>query len=104
MSSADRRHETAECEYRQTEVNDRLAAVTVRQPAERDLQYRLRETVGAERDADQRQVVAALEVLGVYREHRQDHEHAQHAQAENAGETRCSRAIRRRSFCWRVTS
>ena len=68
------------------DVDHGLAAVAVGPPAERDLQDRLREAVSADRDADQRQVVAARQVLGVDREHRQDHEHAEHPQPENARE------------------
>jgi len=49
-----------------------------------DLQQRLREAVGAERGAHQRQVVAAGELRRMHREHRQDQEQPQHAQAEDA--------------------
>ena len=47
---------------------------------------RLREPVGPECDAHQRVVEAARERLRIQREHRQDDEHAEHPQAEDAGE------------------
>ena len=96
MLCGERGHEAAEREHQQAAVDHALAAVAVGQPSEGNLQHRLREAVGAERDADERQVVAARKLLGIDREHRQDHEHAEHAQAEDAGERRCSRAARRR--------
>ena len=66
--------------------DDGLSSPAVGRPAERNLQHRLREPVGAEREADQRVVAAAGERLRVQREHRQDDEHAEHPQAEDAGE------------------
>jgi hypothetical protein len=50
----------------------------------------LRQAVGAERDADQREVVAARQLRRMHREHRQDQEQAEHAQAEDAGEAGAS--------------
>src|SRR5512134_1715916 len=63
-----------------------LAPPAVGGHAERQLQHGLREAVGAERGADQRQVVAARELRRVHREHRQDQEQPEHAQAEDARE------------------
>ncbi len=67
-------------------VNHRLASPSVGGPAERYLEDRLREPVGAERDADQRVARAAGKILRVQREHRQDHEHAEKAKPVDAGE------------------
>ena len=66
--------------------DDGFPAPAIGGPAERNLQHRLREPVGAEREADQRVVAAAGERLRVQREHRQHDEHAEHPQAEDAGE------------------
>ena len=59
MSVRQRGDEAAEREEQQPEVDGGLAAPAVGQPAERNLQQRLREAVGAERDADQRVAAAA---------------------------------------------
>jgi hypothetical protein len=66
----------------------RKLPAAVRRHAEGDLQDSLRQAVGAERDADQRQVVAAPDARRVHREHRQDEEQAEHAQAEDSGKAR----------------
>src|SRR4030095_2334336 len=84
---AERRDETARAEDRKTDVNHALAPVTVRPPAERNLQDRLCQTVSADRHADECQVVAPRQALGIDGKDRQDHEHPEHAQTENAGET-----------------
>ena len=52
-----------------------------------DLQDRLGQPVGTERNADQGVVAAARKVLGVQREHRKNDEHPEHAQAKNAGQS-----------------
>ena len=87
---ADRRRprgdEAAEREDEKPRDDDGLSSPAVRRPAERDLQQRLREAVGAERDADERVVAPARKRFGVEREHRQDDEHAEHPQPEDAGE------------------
>jgi hypothetical protein len=95
------RQQTAEREHDQSRVDHRLAAPAVRCHAERDLQQRLRQPVGAECDTDQRQVAAALQRARVHGEHRQNEEQAEHAQAENPSQTepgaqfRCGHAIAR---------
>ena len=81
-----RRDEAAEREDEKACDDDGLSSPTIRRPAEGNLQQRLRESVGSERDADQRVVEAAGECLRIQREHRQDDEHAEHSQAEDAGE------------------
>ena len=60
-----------------------LAAVAVGGDAVGNLQHALRQAVDAQRDADEREVVAAPQVRGVHREHRQDQEQPQHAQGED---------------------
>jgi hypothetical protein len=50
------------------------------------LQYGLREPICTEREPDQRVVAPSWKRFGVQREHRQDDEHAEHAQAEDARE------------------
>ncbi|MNC85779.1 hypothetical protein D3C83_13920 [compost metagenome] len=78
--------ETADCENREPGVDDRPATVAVRPPAERYLQDGLRQSIGADRDADQRQIVSTGQTFGVDRKHREDREHPQHAQSENGGQ------------------
>ena len=59
MSSATAREEAAGGEEQQARRRSRACGRSGPRPAERNLQDRLREAVGAERDADERQVVAA---------------------------------------------
>src|SRR5512134_38504 len=80
------RQEAAGGEDHEAGNDDGLAPPAVGGHAERQLQHGLREAVGAERGADQRQVVAARELRRVHREHRQDQEQPEHAQAEDARE------------------
>jgi hypothetical protein len=86
MSPADAAEKAAGGEDEQSGVQHRLSSPAIGSRAERNLQNSLRQTVGAQRDADQRQVVAALDVRGVHREHRQNEEQPEHAQAEDASE------------------
>ena len=87
---ADRRRprgdEAAEREDEKARDDDGFSSPAVRCPAEGNLQQRLREAVGPERDADERVVAAAGERFRIQREHRQDDEHAEHPQPEDAGE------------------
>ena len=87
---ADRRRprgdEAAEREDEKARDDDGFSSPSVRCPAEGNLQQRLREAVGPERDADQRVIAAAGERFRIQREHRQDDEHAEHPQPEDAGE------------------
>ena len=80
--------EAAGGEDREADVERRLPAPAVGRHAEGNLQDPLREPVGAERDADERQVVAAAQSRRVHREHRQDDEQPEHAQAEHARQAR----------------
>jgi hypothetical protein len=81
------RGQEAACgEHEQADVDHRLPSPAVGSRAERNLQDRLRKTIGAERDADQREVVAARELRRVQREHREDQKQPEHAQAEYACE------------------
>ncbi len=62
-------------------VNDALAAEPIGEPAERDLENRLRQSVGAEREPDQSVVRTAGKLLGVGTKYRQDDEEAEQPQA-----------------------
>ncbi len=64
----------------------RLAAPAVGSQAEGNLQESLRQTVGAQRQADQHDVVAARQASGQHGEYRQHQEQAEHAQAEDGGQ------------------
>jgi hypothetical protein len=83
-------HEAAQRKHDEAENDDLLAPDTVGRQAEGNHQNRLGQAVHAERQADQGMVVAARQMFGIQREHRQDQEHAQHAQAENGCQPRCS--------------
>ena len=88
--------EAADGKQQQADDDDPLAPVAVGSHAEGDLQTGLGQAVGTQGDADEGQVVATRNVLGVLGEHRQDQEQPQHAQRENRGE-RQSRPL----FEWR---
>ena len=70
-------------------------AEAVRGGAEGNLQHRLSEAVGAERNAHQGQVCTAGQGLGVHREYRQDQEQAKHAQSEDRRQGRADPALGR---------
>src|SRR5580765_3141624 len=78
--------EAAGGEHGETDIERRLSTPAVGRHAKRNLQDALGQSVGAERDADERQVVPAAQSRRVHGEHRQDHEEAQHAQAVHARE------------------
>ena len=90
------RRRRGSCRRRRSRARRRSPACgpSGRRPCRTDLQDRLREAVGAERDADQREVVAAGELRRVDREHRQDDEQPEHAQAEDAQRGSRRRAAR----------
>jgi hypothetical protein len=69
-------------------VEHGLSSPAVRRHAEGNLQNALRETVGAQCEADQREIVAAAQLRGVHGENRQDEEQTEHAKAIHAGEAR----------------
>jgi hypothetical protein len=79
--------EAAQRKQNQAQNDDALAAVAVGGHAVGDLQYSLRQAVGAQGNAHQGVVVAAFEVHRMHREHRQNQEQTQHAQRKN----RCKR-------------
>ncbi len=80
--------EAARGEHHEAHVDRRLAAPAVGSHAEGDLQHALRQAVGAERHADQREVGPALELRRVDREHGKDEEEPEHAQPVHAREAR----------------
>jgi hypothetical protein len=59
-----------------------LRPIGIGRHAEGNLEHGLGQAIGTQRDADQGQVVAAGNALGVYGEHRQDQEQPEHAQAK----------------------
>jgi hypothetical protein len=73
-------------EQKQPEDDHRLAPEAVGRRAVGDLQEGLRQAVGADRQPDQRHIVAPGQLLGVHREDRQDQEQAEHAQGEDRGQ------------------
>jgi hypothetical protein len=83
MSGPAPRHGRAEGKHQQADDDHLLAPEVVGGHAEGNLEHRLGQAVGAQRNADQGQVVAAGNGLGVDREHRQDQEQAEHAQRED---------------------
>jgi len=95
-----RGEEASRCEHDEPDVDHGLAAPAVGGHAERNLQQRLRKAVGAERDPDEREVVAAGKLRRVHREHRKNEEEAQHAQAEDAGEARAGAQFGRAHAFW----
>ena len=94
MSVARRRHEAAERKQQQPHVDGALAAPVVGQPAEGNLQQRLRQPVRAQGEPDQGVAAATRQLLGVQAEDRQDDEHAQHAQAGQAGQRKTGAQLR----------
>ena len=79
-----RGHQTAEQEEGQTAVDHRLASDAVGQQPKRDLEDRLGQAIGADRQTHQ-QGRRAGQVLGVEREHRQHHEEPEHAGRKDGG-------------------
>ncbi|SQC40036.1 Uncharacterised protein [Clostridium sporogenes] len=84
----ERGDEAAEREDHEAGGDHRLAAELVGRPAVEDIEQRLRDAVGPERDPDEQHVVAARDGFRVDREHRHDHEQAEHAQREDRRERR----------------
>ncbi len=80
------RDEAADGEDDEADDDHPLATEAVGGGAKGDLQHRLRQAVGADGDADQRQVVAAGDALRVHGKDGQDQEEAEHAQRKNGGE------------------
>ena len=86
---------TAKHQETQSPDNDRLAAHLIRQPAQRHLQCRLRQTIGAQCETDARNI-GPRQFLSVDGEQGQDHEEAQHAQAIQTGQTQHGAALQSR--------
>ena len=91
-----RGNQAPEREQHQPKIDHALAPEVVRGHAERQLQQRLREPVGAERESDQRVTLATRQLLGIHREHRQDQEQAQHPQPIDTRERGAGAQLRRR--------
>jgi hypothetical protein len=75
-------------EDREAHIDHGLSAPAVGGHAERNLKNGLRKAIGAERDADEREVVAAGKLRRMHGEHRKDEKQAEHAQPEHAGKAR----------------
>ena len=72
-------------EQQQADGNQRLTSVAIGPAAKGDLQDGLRESVGADREADQKGT-RIRQVARIDREHRKNHEQAEHATHVNAGQ------------------
>ena len=89
------RQQATQCKQYQPPYDHRLAPNAIREHAERDLEHRLGETIGADGHSNE-QGRGTIKRLTIGRKHRQHHEQTQHAKGEYSRERARGAAFCRR--------